>query len=350
MNNRREFALRMQAAGRRKAQQIQRAETRKKKAKKSSPNTHVKAREAREAMQRKSVTSMTTITPTRLAKLSDAQLTELAAHIGRQYDETRAEAIAEAKRTPYHALPIVRPTKQDYARAYMPVPTAEEIAAAPSKQRRFMRRRVRKAREAQRKIYQYIIAKAQPQQSVYERRVAELNRTARGTGGVAPVGPSRLTDFIQRTNILGDTPFVRILADERRDVLEAEILDAAKILGKKTSVKPSKKRPSKKSQKTIKRHIEKMKVYGENEEKRYRAFEHAIEVTMGRKGLRKWQSLTAKQKRQLWKEGAIIGTVWNWTEYKPDDTTYSPIFKTKKQRSFAHETFNDYITMAKQEY
>ena len=235
-------------------------------------------------------------------------------------------------------------------RAQMSVPTAEEIAAAPSKRRRFMRRRVRKTREAQRKIQQYTIAKAQPQQSVYERRVEELNRTARGAGGVAPVGPSRLTDFIQRTNILGDTPFVRILADERRDVLEAEILDAAKILGKKTSVKPLKKKASKKSQKTIKKHKERMKVYGEKEEKRYRAFEHAIEVTMGRKGLRKWQSLTAKQKRQLWKEGAIIGTVWNWTEYKPDDVTYSPIFKTKKQRSFAHETFNDYITMAKQEY
>lgn len=350
MDNRREFVLRMQAVGRRKAQQIQRAKTHKKKAKKSSPDTHVKSRQAREAMQRKSVTSMMTITPTRLAKLSDKQLTELAAHIGRQYDETRAAAIAEAKRTPYHTLPIVRPTKQDYVRAKMPVPTAEEIAAAPSKRRRFLRRRVRKAREAQRKIQQYSIAKAQPQQSVYERRVAELNRTARGAGDVAPVGPSRLTDFIQRTNILGDTPFVRILADERRDVLESEILDAAKILGKKTSVKPSKKKASKKSQKTIKRHIEKMKVYGEHEEKRYKEFEHAIEVTMGKKALRKWQSLTAKQKRQLWQEGAIVGTVWNWTEYKPDDTMYTPIFRTRKQRSFAHETFNDYIAMAKQEY
>lgn len=350
MNDRREFALRMQAAGHRKAQQIQRAETRKKKTKKSLPKTHVKARQAREAMQRKNVTSMKTITPTRLSKLSDTQLVELAAFIGRQYDEAKEAAINEAKRTPYHALPIVRPTKQDYMRAQMSVPTAEEIEAAPSKQRRYMRRRVRKTREAQRKIQQYAIAMAQPQQSVYERRVAELNRTARGAGGVAPVGQSRLTDFIQRTNVLSNTPFVRTLANERRDVLESEVLDAAKILGKKTSVKPSKKKTGKGSQKTIKRHVEKMKIYGEKEEKRYRAFEKAIETTMGRKGLRKWKSLTAKQKSRLWNEGAIIGTIWNWTEYKPDDSEYTPVFKTEKQRSFAHETFNDYISMAKQEY
>lgn len=324
--------------------------TRKRGKKKSSKKSNAsrykdyKARQSAMGIKRANPNNIGVITPKKLSLMTDTQLQTLSESIAKQWAQESTKLINEAKRTPYHAMPAIKPSKQDYMRVKTQPPTDAEIAAAPSKQRRFLRRRQRKFMEAKKRIEQYNIARNQPSMSVYDARIAEINRTAMGEFGTEQIVPTRLSNFLRKKNVLSDKAFVNTLLENNRNVLEKEIMDAAKMVGRKTN-KPHNnviKRARKKLDK-------KVEIHSKSHQNQYDAFEESILRTMGKKGLRKWRSLSRKQRARLWNEGAIVKTVFSWVDSDPKNGI-TESFNTPRQRRLARQTFGDYITMATKNY
>lgn len=321
-----------------------RKKTKKIKRKNTTPYKDYKARQAAMGIKRSNPGNINVLTPRKLALMTDRQLQTLASDIARTWENDAASAIEAAKRTPYHTMPVIKPSKQDYARVKTQPPTDADIAAAPSKQKRFLRRRQRKYNAAKKRIEQYNIARQQPAMSVYDARMAEINRSATGEFGVEQIVPTRLSNFLRKKNVLADTAFVNSLIEHNRGVLESEILDAANMVGKRT------RKPQRNSSKIAKKYNKKkVEIYKENQAHQYDSFEEAIKKSMGKKGLRRWRALSKKQRQRLWDEGAIVKTVFSWIDSDPK-TGISASFDSPRQRRLARQTFNDYMTMAVKDY
>lgn len=323
---------------------IARKKTKKTKRKNTTPYKDYKARQAAMGIKRANPESINVLTPRKLSLMTDAQLQTLASDMAKTWARDADAAIEAAKNTPYHTMPVIRPSRQDYERVKTQPPTDADIAAAPSKQKRFLRRRQRKYNSAKKRIEQYNIARQQPAMSVYDARIAELNRSSTGEFGVEQIVPTRLSNFLRKKNVLADSAFVNSLLEHNRNVLENEILDAADMLGKRT------RKPHRNSGKTAKKYNKKkVEIYKESQAHQYDSFEDAIKKSMGKKGLRRWRALSKKQRQRLWDEGAIVKTVFSWIDSDPKNGI-SASFDSPRQRRLARQTFNDYMTMATKDY
>lgn len=91
---------------------------------------------------------------------------------------------------------------------------------------------------ARRKINEWNKMQAMPQRSVYDQRMAELDGTTGEGFGRTQIIPSKLTDFLQMTNVLGDEAFVRSQLERgHRNELREQMHDVAEILGLRTEQK-----------------------------------------------------------------------------------------------------------------
>ena len=293
----------------------------------SKARKHVKARQAAEARAARNISKLGTYSHTNLAKTADKQLVNIAKTLGKEWERQKKQAIAEAKATPYHATAVEKPTKKDIMFAQRTPITNAQIEAEPvAKRRKLLRQQQRKINASRRKINEWNRERAMPKRSVYDQRVAEITGTTGESFGRTQIIPSKLTDFLQMTNVMSDEAFVRSqLESGRRNELLEQMHDAAEILGLRTE----RKRKSKK-QGTGKKSED---LYGEHEwpsymsHGRYEVFEKILATSLGSKRLKRFRGLTAAQKRAFIEQTDAPRIVFDWTVYDPVRHGYTSIFK-----------------------
>ena len=272
---------------------------------------HVKARQAAQARAARDIKSLGSYSTSNLAKTADRQLVNISKTIAKEWDRQKKQAISEAKETPYHDIGLERPTKNDRMFAERTTITDAMIEAEPiAKRRKLLRQQQRKINTARQKINAWNKAQAMPKRSVLEQRMNEIAGTTGDDFERAQITPSKLTDFLQMTNVLGDEAFVRaqLESGHRKEIIN-QIHDAARILGLRTETKPSKKTTGRRKA-----------LYGEHDwprymsENRYAAFERAIAATVGSKRLKRFRAMTKAQKRAFIEQTDAAKAIWNWIE------------------------------------
>lgn len=294
----------------------------------SRKQKHVKARQAAQARAARNVKQLGAYSHSNLAKTADQQLVNIAKTLGKEWERQKKQAIAEAKATHYHASAIEKPTKKDYMFAGRTPITDARIQAEPvAKRRKLLRQQQRKINAARRKINEWNKAQAMPAKSVYDQRVAEITGTTGEGFGRTQIIPSKLTDFLQMTNVLSDEAFVRsqLESGHRNELLE-QMHDAAEILGLRTEQKnkPSKKGGTGKQGKDL---------YGEHDwppymgRGRYEVFEKILATTLGSKRLKRFRQLSAAQKRAFIEQTDAPRIVFDWTVYDPVRHGFASVFR-----------------------
>lgn len=292
---------------------------------------HVKAYQAAQARAARNIKQLGSYSHSNLAKTADKQLVNIAKTLGKEWEKQQKQAIAEAKATPYHATAVEKPTKKDIMFAQRTLLSDAQIAAEPvAKRRKLLRQQQRKISAARRKINEWNREQAMPQRSVYEQRLAEITGTAGEGFGRTQIIPSKLTDFLQMTNVLNDEAFVRSqLESGRRNELLEQMHDAAEILGLRTEQKrKSKKQGTGKQGKDL---------YGEHEwpsymsRGRYEVFEKILATSLGSKRLKRFRSLTAAQKRAFIEQTDAPRIVFDWTVYDPVRHGFTSIFRDNSE-------------------
>lgn len=293
----------------------------------SKTRKHAKARQAAEARAARNISKLGSYSHTNLAKTADKQLVNIAKTLGKEWERQKKQAIAEAKATQYHAAAVEKPTKKDYMFAQRTPITNAQVEAEPVvKRRKLLRQQQRKINTARRKINEWNKEQAMPKRSVYEQRIAEITGTTGEGFGRTQIIPSKLTDFLQMTNVLSDEAFIRsqLESGHRNELLE-QMHDAAEILGLRTE----RKRKSKK-QGTGKRSKD---LYGEHEwpsymsRGRYEVFEKILATSLGSKRLKRFRSLSAAQKRAFIEQTDAPRIIFDWTVYDPVRHGFTSIFK-----------------------
>lgn len=292
---------------------------------------HVKAYQAAQARAARNIKQLGSYSHSNLAKTADEQLVNIAKTLGKEWEKQQKQAIAEAKATPYHATAVEKPTKKDIMFAQRTLLSDAQIAAEPvAKRRKLLRQQQRKINAARRKINEWNREQAMPQRSVYEQRLAEITGTTGEGFGRTQIIPSKLTDFLQMTNVLNDEAFVRSqLESGRRNELLEQMHDAAEILGLRTEQKrKSKKQGTGKQGKDL---------YGEHEwpsymsRGRYEVFEKILATSLGSKRLKRFRSLTAAQKRAFIEQTDAPRIVFDWTVYDPVRHGFTSIFRDNSE-------------------
>lgn len=314
----------------------------------SRKQKHVKARQAAQARAARNIKQLGTYSHSNLAKTADKQLVNIAKTLGKEWERQKKQAIADAKATPYQATVVEKPTKKDYMFAQRTPITDAQISAEPvAKRRKLLRQQQRKINTARRKINEWNKAQAMPVKSVYEQRVAEITGTTGEGFGRNQIIPSKLTDFLQMTNVLSDEAFVRSqLESGHRNELREQMHDVAEILGLRTERKhkPSKKRRTGKQGKDL---------YGEHEwpsymsRGRYEVFEKILVTTLGSKRLKRFRQLSAAQKRAFIEQTDAPRIVFDWTLYDPVRHGFTSIFRDdSKGYQRSRQQFDRWITEA----
>lgn len=294
----------------------------------SRKQKHVKARQAAQARAARNIKQLGAYSHSNLAKTADQQLVNIAKTLGQEWERQKKQAITEAKTTPYHATAVEKPTKKDYMFAQRTPITNAQIEAEPvAKRRKLLRQQQRKINAARRKINEWNKSQAMPQRSVYDQRMAELEGTTGEGFGRNQIIPSKLTDFLQMTNVLSDEAFVRSqLESGHRNELREQIHDVAEILGLRTEQKrkPSKKQRTGKQVKDL---------YGDHDwpsymsRGRYEVFEKILATTLGSKRLKRFRQLSTVQKRAFIEQTDAPRIVFDWTVYDPVRHGFTSIFK-----------------------
>lgn len=296
----------------------------------SRKQKHVKARQAAQARAARNIKQLGAYSHSNLAKTADKQLVNIAKTLGQEWERQKKQAITEAKATPYHATAVEKPTKKDYMFAQRtPISDAQIEAEPVAKRRKLLRQQQRKINAARQKISDWNREQAMPKRSVYDQRVAELEGTTGEGFGRNQIIPSKLTDFLQMTNVLSDEAFVRSqLESGRRNELQEQIHDAAEILGLRTE---QKRKPSKRGGKQSK------DLYGEHEwpsymsRGRYEVFEKILATTLGSKRLKRFRSLSKAQKRAFIEQTDAPRIVFDWTVYDPVRHGFASVFRDNSE-------------------
>lgn len=298
----------------------------------SRKQKHVKARQAAQARAARNISKLGSYSRSNLAKTADQQLVNIAKTLGKEWERQKRQTIAEAKATPYHASAVENPTKKDYMFAQRTPITDAQIQAEPvAKRRKLLRQQQRKINAARRRINEWNKAQAMPAKSVYDQRVAEITGTTGEGFGRTQVIPSKLTDFLQMTNVLSDEAFVRSqLESGHRNELLDQIHDAAEILGLRTEQKnkPSRKRGTGKQGKDL---------YGEHDwpsymsRGRFEVFEKILATTLGSKRLKRFRQLSAAQKRAFIEQTDAPRIVFDWTVYDPVRHGFTSVFRDNSE-------------------
>lgn len=294
----------------------------------SKARKHVKARQAAEARAARNISKLGSYSHSNLAKTADRQLVNIAKTLSKEWERQKKQAIAEAKATPYHATAVEKPTKKDIMFAQRAPITNARIAAEPvAKRRKLLRQQQRKINAARRKINEWNKEQAKPQRSVYDQRVAEITGTTGESFGRNQIIPSKLTDFLQMTNVLGDEAFVRSqLESGHRNELREQMHDVAEILGLRTERKrkPSKTQGTSKQTKDL---------YDDHNwpsymsRGRYEVFEKILATTLGSKRLKRFRQLSAAQKRAFIEGTDAPRIVFDWTVYDPVRHGFTSVFR-----------------------
>lgn len=292
----------------------------------SRKQKHVKARQAAQARAARNIKQLGSYSHSNLAKTADKQLVNIAKTLGKEWERQKKQAIADAKATPYHATAVEKPTKKDIMFAQRTPITDAQIAAEPvAKRRKLLRQQQRKINAARQKINDWNRGQAMPKRSVYDQRMAELEGTTGEGFGRNQIIPSKLTDFLQMTNVLSDEAFVRSqLESGHRNELREQLHDAAEILGLRTE---QKRKPSKK------RGNQSKDLYGEHEwpsymsRGRYEMFEKILATTLGSKRLKRFRQLSAAQKRAFIEQTDAPRIVFDWTVYDPVRHGFTSVFR-----------------------
>ena len=296
----------------------------------SRKQKHVKARQAAQARAARNIKQLGSYSHSNLAKTADQQLVNIAKTLGKEWERQKRQAIAEAKATQYHATAVEKPTKKDYMFAGRTPITDAQIQAEPvAKRRKLLRQQQRKINAARRKINEWNKTQAMPAESVYDQRVAEITGTTGEGFGRNQIIPSKLTDFLQMTNVLSDEAFVRSqLESGHRNELLDQMHDAAEILGlrteRKRKRKPSRKRGTGRQGKDL---------YGEHgwpsymSRGRYEVFEKILATTLGSKRLKRFRQLSAAQKRAFIEQTDAPRIVFDWTVYDPVRHGFTSVFR-----------------------
>lgn len=294
----------------------------------SRKQKHVKARQAAQARAARNITQLGSYSHSNLAKTADKQLVNIAKTLGQEWERQKKQAIAEAKATPYHATAVEKPTKKDIMFAQRTPITDAQITAEPvAKRRKLLRQQQRKINEARQKINDWNREQAMPKRSVYDQRMAELEGTTGESFGRTQIIPSKLTDFLQMTNVLSDEAFVRSqLESGHRNELREQMHDVAEILDLRTEQqrKPSKKRRTGKQVEDL---------YDDHNwpsymsRGRYEVFEKILATTLGSKRLKQFRSLTDAQKRAFIEMTDAPRIVFDWTVYDPVRHGFTSVFK-----------------------
>jgi hypothetical protein len=292
----------------------------------SRKQKHIKARQAAQARAARNIKQLGAYSHSNLAKTADQQLVNIAKTLGKEWERQKKQAIAEAKATPYHATAVEKPTKKDYMFAQRTPITNAQIDAEPvAKRRKLLRQQQRKINAARQKINEWNKAQAMPQRSVFDQRVAELEGSTGEGFGRNQIIPSKLTDFMQMTNVLSDEAFVRSqLESGRRNELREQMHDVAEILGLRTE---RKRKPSKKRNKQGKG------LYGDHDwpsymtRGRYEIFEKILATTLGPRRLKQFRRLTNVQKRAFIEQTDAPRIVFNWTVYDPVRHGFASVFR-----------------------
>ena len=294
----------------------------------SRKQKHVKARQAAQARAARNIKQLGSYSRSNLAKTADQQLVNIAKTLGKEWERQKKQAIAEAKATPYHATAVEKPTKKDYMFAQRtPISDAQIEAEPVAKRRKLLRQQQRKINAARRKINEWNKSQAMPARSVYEQRIAEITGTTGEGFGRTQIIPSKLTDFLQMTNVLSDEAFVRSqLENGHRTELREQMHNAAEILGLRTEQKrkPSKKQRTGKQDKDL---------YGDHNwpsymsRGRYEIFEKILGTTLGSKRLKRFRQLSAAQKRAFVEQTDAPRVVFDWTTYDPVRHGFTSVFR-----------------------
>lgn len=309
---------------------------------------HIKKIQAAQARAARNIKQLGSYSNSNLAKTADKQLVNIAKTLGKEWERQKKQTIAEAKSTPYYATAVEKPTKKDYMFAQRTPVTDAQIDAEPvAKRRKLLRQQQRKINAARRKINEWNKSQAMPAKNVYDQRVAEITGTTGEGFGRNQIIPSKLTDFLQMTNVLSDEAFVRsqLESGHRNELLE-QMHDAAEILGLRTERKrkPSKNRRTGKQNKDL---------YGEHEwpsymsRGRYEVFEKILATTLGSKRLKRFRQLSAAQKRAFIEQTDAPRIVFDWTVYDPVRHGFTSIFRDNSngyQRS--RKQFDRWMTEA----
>lgn len=296
----------------------------------SRKQKHVKARQAAQARAARNIKQLGAYSHSNLAKTADKQLVNIAKTLGKEWERQKKQAIAEAKATTYHATAVEKPTKKDIMFAQRtPISDAKIQAEPVAKRRKLLRQQQRKINAARQKISDWNREQAMPKRSVYDQRMAELEGTTGEGFGRNQIIPSKLTDFLQMTNVLSDEVFVRSqLESGHRNELREQIHDVAEILGLRTE---RKREPSKK------RGTQRKDLYSEHEwpsymsRGRYEVFEKILATTLGSKRLKRFRSLSKAQKRAFIEQTDAPRIVFDWTVYDPVRHGFASVFRDNSE-------------------
>ena len=314
----------------------------------SRKQKHVKAHQAAQARAARNIKQLGAYSHSNLAKTADKQLVNIAKTLGKEWERQKKQTIAEAKATPYHATAVEKPTKKDYMFAQRAPITNAQIDAEPvAKRRKLLRQQQRKINTARRKINEWNKSQAMPAKSVYEQRVAEITGNTGEGFGRNQIIPSKLTDFLQMTNVLSDEAFVRSqLENGHRNELLEQMHDAAEILGLRTE----RKHRSSKNRRTGKQNKD---LYDEHEwpsymsRGRYKVFEKILATTLGSKRLKRFRSLSSAQKRAFIEQTDAPRIVFDWTVYDPVRHGFTSIFRdNSKGYQRSRKQFDRWMTEA----
>lgn len=298
----------------------------------SRKQKHIKARQAAQARAARNIKQLGAYSRSNLAKTADQQLVNIAKTLGKEWERQKEQAIEEAKATPYHATAVESPTKKDYMFAQRTPITNAQIEAEPvAKRRKLLRQQQRKINAARQKINEWNKAQAMPQRSVFDQRVAELEGSTGEGFGRNQIIPSKLTDFLQMTNVLSDEAFVRSqLESGHRSALRKQMHDVAEILGLRTEQK----RKTSKKQRTGKQTED---LYDDHNwpsympRGRYEIFEKILATTLGSKRLKRFRQLSAAQKRAFVEQTDAPRIVFDWTVYDPVRHGFTSVFRDNRE-------------------
>ena len=288
----------------------------------------MKARQAAQARAARDIKSLGSYSTSNLAKTADRQLVNISRTIAKEWEKQKKQAINKAAETPYHDMGLEKPTKKDKMFAARTPISNEQIAAEPvPKRRRLMRQQQRKINQARRKINEWNKAQAMPKRTVLEQRMSEIAGTTGEGYGRNQIIPSKLTDFLQMTNVLGDEAFVRsqLESGHRKEIIN-QIHDAAEILGLRTETKPSAKK--------TKQH---KALYGKGEwpsymsQGRYATFEKILAATVGSKRLKRFRAMSKAQKRAFIEQTDAPRIIFDWTLYDPSIHGFRSVFAQDKK-------------------
>nr|DAL27668.1 MAG TPA_asm: hypothetical protein [Caudoviricetes sp.] len=297
----------------------------------SRKQKHIKARQAAQARAARNIKQLGAYSHSNLAKTADQQLVNIAKTLGKEWERQKKQSIAEAKATPYHATAVEKPTKKDYMFAQRTPITNAQIQAEPvTKRRKLLRQQQRKINAARRKINEWNKMQAMPPRSVYDQRVAELEGTTGEGFGRTQIIPSKLTDFLQMTNVLSDEAFVRSqLESGHRNELREQMHDVAEILGLRTE---QKRKPTKKRKTETRPDL-----YDDHNwpsymsRGRYEVFEKILATTLGSKRLKRFRQLSAAQKRAFIEQTDAPRIVFDWTVYDPVRHGFTSVFRDNSE-------------------